>query len=63
MRNQARREEMAAGKVAVGDGKDVHHVKPLSQGGTNAKSNRKVVEASVNRSFPRNPDGSMKRKR
>lgn len=49
MRNQARREAIRDGKVKKGDGKDIHHVKPLRAGGTNAKSNRKVVAQSKNR--------------
>lgn len=45
MRNAARRE---AG-LKKGDGKEVDHRKPLSKGGTNAKSNRRVVSRSTNR--------------
>lgn len=44
-RNAARRE---AG-LKKGDGKEVDHKKPLSKGGTNAKSNRRVVSRRVNR--------------
>ena len=51
--NAARREMEKAGKVEKGDGKDVAHIKPLSKGGTNAKSNLKVQAKSKNRSFPR----------
>lgn len=53
---------MEAGKVRKGDGKDVDHKKPLSKGGSNSTSNLRVRSASSNRSFPRNRDGSMKRK-
>lgn len=42
-------------------GKDIDHVKPLSKGGTNAKSNLKLKSPSANRSFHRNPDGSVKK--
>lgn len=49
MRNAARRELMAEGKVHKGDGKDVHHVKDLKDGGTNARSNLRVVSQSKNR--------------
>jgi hypothetical protein len=50
-----------AGKAHKGDGKDVDHIKPLSKGGNpSAKSNLRVVPASVNRSFSRNPNGSLK---
>jgi len=40
-------------------GKDVGHVKPLSKGGTN-KDGIRLESRSKNRSYPRNPDGSMK---
>lgn len=56
----ARRELMKEGKVHKGDGKDVDHKTPLSKGGTNARSNLRVVSASTNRSFSRNADGSLK---
>lgn len=48
-----------AGKVRKGDGKDVDHKTPLSKGGTTTKSNLRVVSRSNNRSFRRNPDGSL----
>lgn len=48
-RNKARREAIADGKVSKGDGKDVGHKKGLAQGGSNAKSNRRVESASANR--------------
>lgn len=60
-RNKARREMEKGGLVKKGDGKDVDHKQPLSKGGTNARSNLRVKSASDNRSFPRNPDGSMKK--
>ncbi len=59
-RNAARRTMEKAGKVKKGDGKDVHHVKPLSKGGTNKAGNTKVVSKSKNRSFKRNSDRSVK---
>lgn len=59
-RNAARADATKAGRVSKGDGKDVDHVKPLSKGGSNAKSNTRVVSASTNRSFARMPDGSIK---
>ena len=40
-------------------GKDVAHVKALSKGGSN-KDGVKIQTAAQNRSFKRNPDGSMK---
>ena len=50
-----------AGKVRKGDGNDVDHVKPLSKGGTGAKSNLKVKSKSDNRSFSRNSDHTVKK--
>jgi len=51
MNNAARREMVKEGKVSKGDGKDVHHKKPLRSGGTNAKSNLAVTSASKNRGW------------
>ena len=42
-RNKANREEQPPA------GFEVDHIKPLSKGGSNAKSNRKVVKRSTNR--------------
>ena len=58
-RNAARAKLAKQGKVHKGDGKDVAHVKALSKGGSNRDGVR-VQPASKNRSFKRNPDGSMK---
>ena len=58
-RNSARATMEADGKVRKGDGKDVDHKKPLSKGGSNAKSNLRVVSASKNRSYKRKKDSSM----
>lgn len=41
------------------DGKDVAHKKALSKGGSN-KQGVTLQSPSKNRSFPRNPDGSMR---
>ena len=59
-RNKARRELERDGRVSKGDGKDVDHVKPLSKGGSSAKSNLSVKSKSANRSFKRNSDKSIK---
>lgn len=59
--NAARRKLMKEGKVKKGDGKDVDHAKPLSKGGTNARSNLRVKTASDNRSFKRNSDHTVKK--
>lgn len=61
-RNRARRKLEGLGMVKKGDGKDVDHKKEMSQGGAKtALSNLEPVNASKNRSFPRNPDGSRKK--
>lgn len=62
-RNAARRKLMEAGVVHKGDGKDVDHIRALSKGGTNSRSNLRVRSASSNRSFSRNPDHTMKSNR
>lgn len=59
-RNKARRQAIASGQVHKGDGKDIDHKTPLSKGGSNSKSNRQVLTASSNRSFPRTKTGSVK---
>jgi 5-methylcytosine-specific restriction endonuclease McrA len=41
-------------------GKDIDHKIPLSKGGTNAKSNLRLVKPSTNRSYKRKSDGSVK---
>jgi hypothetical protein len=62
-RNKARRIMEDKGLVSKGDGKDVDHIKPLSQGGTSAPSNLRVKDDNANRSFARNPDRSIKSKK
>lgn len=59
-RNQARRAAEKAGIVHKGDGKDIDHKVPLSKGGSNSKSNQRVVSAHTNRSYPRNRRGAIK---
>lgn len=61
MRNKARRKLMKEGKVHKGDGKDVDHKTPLSQGGSNASSNLRVQTDNDNRSFARDKFARMKR--
>jgi len=59
--NTARKELIKTGKVSVGDGKDVDHIRPLSKGGAKtAKSNLRVVPASTNRSFSRTSSSGLK---
>lgn len=59
-RTTARRQANAAGITHKGDGNDLDHIKPLSKGGKNVRSNERVVSAGKNRSFSRNADGSLK---
>jgi hypothetical protein len=56
-RQKARRKLDAKGVNRAG--KDVAHVKALSKGGSNSDG-VKLQAPSKNRSFKRNPDGSMK---
>jgi hypothetical protein len=49
--NQARRMLEKEGKVRKGDGKDVDHKRPQREGGTNKRSNLRVVSASRNRGW------------
>ena len=56
-RQRARRKLDAKGVTR--QGKDVAHVKALSKGGSNSDG-VKLQAPSKNRSFKRNPDGSMK---
>lgn len=62
-RTVARNQANADGRTHKGDGKDLDHIKPLSKGGSSAKSNTRVVSKTANRSFSRNADGSMKSQR
>jgi len=48
-RNQARKVAKREGRVKKGDGKEIDHKKPLSKGGSNAKSNQRVVSRATNR--------------
>lgn len=52
-RVKARRELEKEGKVHKGDGQEVDHRHPLSTGGSNDRSNLRVVSRKVNRSYPR----------
>lgn len=61
--NKARREAIKDGRAEKGDGKDVHHVKPLDKGGSTDKSNTKVISKKANRGWRKdNPEMYTKRK-
>jgi hypothetical protein len=59
-RTVARNASNASGRTSKGDGKDLDHIRPLSKGGSTARSNTRVTSQSNNRSFARNKDGSLK---
>lgn len=50
----ARREMVKEGKVSKGDGKDVDHVRSLSNGGSNQRQNLRVTSTHSNRSRKNN---------
>lgn len=52
-RNAARREMEEKGLVRKGDGKDVDHKKPIDKGGSNERSNLRVLSRSENRGYRR----------
>ena len=52
-RNAARRELMQEGVVRKGDGKDVDHRKPIDSGGSNTRSNLRVLSKAKNRGYRR----------
>lgn len=58
MRNAARRKAVQDGEAKKGDGKDVHHTKALSKGGTN-KGKLTVISAAKNRSFARDAKNKL----
>jgi len=59
-RGRARYQLEKEGKVSKGDGKHVDHKKPISKGGSNARSNLRVTSAKKNTSYARNANGGMK---
>ena len=57
-RNRARRHAIASGAAKKGDGTEVDHKVPLDKGGSDGKSNTRVVPASENRAW-RKKHGDM----
>lgn len=56
-RRRERRHEIAAGKVKIGDGKDIAHVKAMSNGGSTTPGNLKIEAASKNRDWRKGQSG------
>jgi hypothetical protein len=50
-RRRTRRHMIAEGKVAIGDGKDIAHIKAMDNGGKTVPSNLKISPASKNRGW------------
>lgn len=50
-RRRERRHAIAAGKVAIGDGKDIAHKVAMDNGGKTVASNLKVESAAKNRGW------------
>ena len=60
-RNARARTRYAYDKAGIDrTGKDIDHKRPLSKGGSTARSNTRLVTPSANRSYRRNSDGSVK---
>ena len=55
--NKARYQMIKAGKVSVGDKKDVDHIKPLEDGGKTIKGNLRVVTETTNRAWRKGQSG------
>ena len=55
--NLARAHMMKAGKVKVGDGKDVAHIVPLDKGGKSSDSNLKVEARKTDRDWRKGRKG------
>jgi 5-methylcytosine-specific restriction endonuclease McrA len=56
-RRRLRRELIRDGKVAIGDGKDIDHKKPLDAGGSHGKKNAEVTTQKENRGWRKKTPG------
>ena len=61
IRDKARDAAVKSGKVKIGDGTSIDHIKPLSKGGSTKASNTRIVSFADNSSFQRNADRSVKK--
>jgi len=59
-RNAARRQLEREGLVKKGDGKHVDHIKTLKSGGSNKRSNLRVLDDNENMARPRGKQGKKK---
>jgi len=62
-RNKARAEAVKDGVISKHSKLQIDHIKPLSKGGKNVRSNTRAISAHSNESYRRNADGSIKGKR
>ena len=60
--NKLRRRALREGKAKVGDGTHVDHIKPMSKGGSDSKSNTRVISGRKNMAFPRGKGNKPKGK-
>lgn len=60
-RNRLRQQAIKEGRAKVGDGTSIDHKVPISKGGSDSKSNQRIVPFDKNSSFQRNSDGSVKK--
>lgn len=62
IRHRARRLAIKKGMIGPHSKMDIDHIKPLSKGGAGTDlSNLRARSPHANRSYARNPDGSMKK--
>jgi 5-methylcytosine-specific restriction endonuclease McrA len=55
-----RRRLIREGKLRIGDGKQVDHIKPMASGGKNSRSNLQIVDANANMRKQPNRKGAHK---